>query len=377
MNVPPELLTCIGKFLTHQDLTCSIRVNKTWHQVLAPCLYYTLDETSPQKPPLFVLSEYGHLLRRARVIVEGPYVRLLYQLDFNHGGPSRLQSLYLNIPPNTPRASKTVALLESALGLQVLTIEQDPGSDYYFGGAFLDHRLGFGPSSFRSLGRHFLTLENLDLDDSDNVQSWMVQVILSSCPKLMMFNSPVLFAFDMVQDALAEKCRQEMVDLDPKWNAAETSDDGEGETESLVQKWQVHLAQYPRHLAQPWVCLGLRMLRLAIAEVEPQWNELILKQISALTQLRDLELDVPPRYYGSRYLELSLDTGLGHLESLRHLEVLNFLSTGQNLQVRDVQWMSDTWPDLRDLSEDMHPVKATNVKLCQMVQSHFSRCNRT
>jgi len=234
---------------------------------------------------------------------------------------------------------------------------------------FVAPNSGFSIRSFNSLERHFLTLQDLELSDADGVQSWMNQEILSSCPRLINFRSTVLFACDLVQDEYAKSMRKTMVQ---RANATKPSYQG-GEINFSLQ--DRHFTTRYLSEVRPWVCLGLKVLTLAILQMAAPWHEPIFKRISTLNELRTLNLDVAPKYRmaGSRYLEFNLYTGMRHLESLRHLEELKFKRTHQMMQEWDVRWMLDSWPRLRDLTLDLHGLHDVNIQLCKIVHDHISR----
>ncbi|KAF9079053.1 hypothetical protein BGX27_007160, partial [Mortierella sp. AM989] len=52
--------------------------------------------------------------------------------------------------------------------------------------------------AFVELGRHFESLEEVDLGLTESVDSHMVQDILESCPKLLTFRGPTINASDIV-----------------------------------------------------------------------------------------------------------------------------------------------------------------------------------
>ncbi|GJJ74509.1 hypothetical protein EMPS_06867 [Entomortierella parvispora] len=226
----------------------------------------------------------------------------------------------------------------------------------------------FSIKSFFSLERHFSTLGHLDLSFSRGVLSWMSQSLMSSCPRLIYLSTYVLLGCDLVQNSTAEAQRKR---VPPSSFGTQLEDPS-----FLKEKMDplIHEKYLARDVTQvrPWVCLGLRTLKVMIAETEPEWQESIFKRIATLTELRELDISMYHDYYGAQSLDLRLSSGLGHLQSLRHLERFYFLETPQFMEMKDIQWMLSAWPSLNDLSQDFNLTPKKNTKLCKVVKHHFS-----
>jgi len=225
---------------------------------------------------------------------------------------------------------------------------------------------GFSMRSFFSLERHFATLDYLDIAYCGDVPSWMSQSILSSCPRLVYFHAPILLACDLVQGLDPEAERKRTLDFSFE-NKLEEQGPQEGEPDPLV-----HGGHLARDLAQgrPWVCLGLKTLRVAIVETELEWHESIFKRISTLTELRMLDLGRDYGYLAIPSLDLRLKSGLGYLRSLTHLTAFYFNGTPQLMEECDLQWILDAFPNLGDITWNFHLRPKKNTKLCEFVRRH-------
>ncbi|GJJ74508.1 hypothetical protein EMPS_06866 [Entomortierella parvispora] len=227
---------------------------------------------------------------------------------------------------------------------------------------------GFSIKSFFSLERHFATLEYLDLTYGECVLSWMSQSIMASCPRLIYLSTYVLLGCDLVQGATAEARR--------KQGPASTFGSRLGDPSLLKEKMdpliQEKFLARDVTLVRPWVCLGLRTLKVTIAETEPEWQESIFERISTLTELRVLDISMDYYYNGSNSLDLCLNSGLEYLGSLTHLETFYFNDTRQFMEMEDVEWMLYAWPNLKNLSREFNLTPKKNTKLCKLVERHFS-----
>ncbi|GJJ74507.1 hypothetical protein EMPS_06865 [Entomortierella parvispora] len=516
MEIPPEIILCIGQSLSHRDLRYCIRINKTWHNVLTSILYRSVDEIIMCKPSLNSLNKYMHLIQDAKVIVEGPYMSQItnrssilnlrclclyvkedtvftsstsdifkfiphlsslsvkdarplgknFPLQSILGGfPPSLKELHLDsaylsmstlqlivnpgltleklslihceidindsfelfddadIHPRLPnisslRFSCRKGLLDLGawlkncpntrilqwysgstgmgvpiLGNRILSVEAPRWSRIQSLSLYGDNRggklagdllslildacapltkicishSGFSIKSFFSLERHFSTLEHLGLTYIEGVQSWMSQSVLSSCPRLVHFDGWVLLGYDLIHDLDAEAQRKQASDLYFITMTGDLSQQGK-KMDPVVRK-----RYFARDIRQvrPWVCHGLTTLRVAIAETKPQWQESIFKRISTLTELRELDIS---RHHGSfrgDSLDLRLISGLGHLDSLTHLEALYYSETPQFMEACDVQWMLDAWPNLRNLNWEFNEEPKKNDELSKIVERHF------
>ena len=197
---------------------------------------------------------------------------------------------------------------------------------------FLDSDSMFGELAFRSLARHFATLQELNLGRCENVNSKMVQQIMTSCTGLILFYGTTLNASDILGDI---------------------TDEDATEVETVVQ-------EQPRD----WVCTNLRFLTITICGLEGKplaWHRRVMQQLARLNKLDTLSIcasAIPPLASPAVRggLDLRLEAGLGHLSSLKQLVALHFEGMWQQMEEQDVIWMIEAWPKLRRvMGEYSHP----------------------
>lgn len=241
-------------------------------------------------------------------------------------------------------------------------------------------RTGFGPLSLDALVRSevYLLITILELHGCDEVSSPMIQRMLCMMPELRYFSADRLNVEDMFETF--------------PWSTDETIDDATtGDT--LETTTAIAFAPSssppsppptmsrppspsgPTTLAiNPWACHRLRTLKLSLnmeMGVKPDSMEYsmvqhhVFGQIGALDKLETLEL--ARRLWGDgeaawlskpeksevRQLQYRLGAGLYQWKSMRRLCALLF-RPGQIIGVREVDWMIETWPDLRYLSACLH-----------------------
>ncbi|KAK3810288.1 MAG: hypothetical protein J3Q66DRAFT_405047 [Benniella sp.] len=101
----------------------------------------------------------------------------------------------------------------------------------------------------------------------------------------------------------------------------------------------------------PWVCEhSLKELCIGISfplDDDAEYHQQVLQRISRLTNLKELLLDCGRRTEKS--LDLSLDNGLDQLVTLKQLEKLVFYFHAETLGVRDVEWMINSWKNLKEV----------------------------
>ncbi|KAI8345605.1 hypothetical protein B0O80DRAFT_472576 [Mortierella sp. GBAus27b] len=169
-----------------------------------------------------------------------------------------------------------------------------------------------------SLARHFSSLQELDVY---NLTSKVIQNIMTSCPTLRSLRGAKLEASDIL-----------------------------GETTDQATSMQPQ----PRD----WICIKLQRLEFFICGLgdKPlEWNRTVLEGLSRLTKLEVLSVGDPSGPMESRDgLDLRLEAGLGILESLKQLKELSFWGLWQEMDERDVTWMSDAWPKLELVEGRLH-----------------------
>ncbi|KAG0045378.1 hypothetical protein BGZ83_009412 [Gryganskiella cystojenkinii] len=238
-------------------------------------------------------------------------------------------------------------------------------------------KVDLGPWSWQLLGRrHFETLQVLHLP----AVSWMIQVILSSCPGLREFwSTEPLDAVDVVDGSKAAEMREAAIlSREPeRWTIPQSpSQQQQGATQdSLTSEETESEVPWPRPTSKPrpWVCQGLRILRIDLKrmttyvvggqeqeerteeeEEDDEGNRQVFERLTQLKELEELTLCAPqsqrtigfdPKKY-PRYLGLEIDPTEVSTEGI---------SFRSNLQdVRQIQCylpigprLLKTWPKLR------------------------------
>ncbi|KAF9356886.1 hypothetical protein BGX34_009710 [Mortierella sp. NVP85] len=175
----------------------------------------------------------------------------------------------------------------------------------------------FGELSFRSLFRHFATLQEINLEYCNEVTSEMVQRIMTSCERLTSLHAPTLDASDILGDVKGKKA--------------------------------TGMAAVIHQPLQEWACRNLRLLSVFICGLEGRpldWHRKVLQRLSKLTKLVHLNIGSGQYYnsYSRDGLDLRLETGLDALSSLKQLRYLGFDGSSQQMEEQDVQWIEATWP---------------------------------
>ncbi|KAF9192256.1 hypothetical protein BGZ49_003449 [Haplosporangium sp. Z 27] len=198
-------------------------------------------------------------------------------------------------------------------------------------------RTMFGKNAFQSLQQHFNHLVNLQVRSSPMMTSPMVQVIMMSCPQLVVFFATYLDA----RDILGVDSEEEQTGVVGR-NTAKDLD------------------------SRDWVCLKLKELRLHICGLEgkPEWQRPVLTQLARLTRLEWVNFSCVE--WGSEVrdgLDLRLSAGLDILGKLKRIESLMFLGLKQEMDEQEVRWMMQRWPRLANLFGNIHFNKARRLEL--------------
>ncbi|KAF8939365.1 hypothetical protein BGZ47_008179 [Haplosporangium gracile] len=164
--------------------------------------------------------------------------------------------------------------------------------------------------TFRSMERHFRTLESLDLADCFSVKSWMVQEILEGCPLLEILKVPYLIMSDV-------------------------------------------------EVGRPWVALRLKQLRVHF-RTTVLWGVKYISEheatFRALNRLADLEiLDVSCFDLRSPAgLHFQLNLGLASMGMMRKLTFVNMHNTEQIIANEELNWIKKHWPHLTKVEGIFH-----------------------
>ncbi|KAI8348086.1 hypothetical protein B0O80DRAFT_429803 [Mortierella sp. GBAus27b] len=191
----------------------------------------------------------------------------------------------------------------------------------------------FEPEWFQSLQRHFSGLKTLEIDNTTQVTSSMVQEIMSSCPLLEELKVPRIEASDIVS-------------------------------------------------GKPWICVRLRVLKTnlrftscILADAQP----LVFDQLSKLTQVEVLHFDSFEGYSRTKSsatalrlkLDLRLEMGLGKLSTLQVLRDIHFQGIEQMMGEKDIEWMLEHWKCLSRVYGVLNnESREANEALGEMFRSH-------
>ncbi|KAG0254460.1 hypothetical protein BGZ95_006017, partial [Linnemannia exigua] len=156
----------------------------------------------------------------------------------------------------------------------------------------------------------------------------MVQEILCSCPRLRVFRG--------------DKVNASVIAAGRPW-----------ECTSMEKLTVQFIFGTEKGVIQSEGVTSIETLDLNMDELQ----SLVFKQLSLLTRLE--ELDVSLLLYQSdnwivRGLDFRVSKGLGTLEHLKEMTILNLSYTKQEMAVEDVLWMVEHWPKLTEVSGDLH-----------------------
>ncbi|KAF9175395.1 hypothetical protein BGX20_005881 [Mortierella sp. AD010] len=177
----------------------------------------------------------------------------------------------------------------------------------------------FGLTSFTAMKRSFGMLRDLNVSNCPNMSSWMVQELLSSCPRLEVFMGDFLEAEDVLG-------------------------------------------------GQPWVCLSIRVLKVCFTfRTGQSLMPAIYERLSHLTRLTSL--NVGHELKGVRLsqhqgLDIQLEAGLGLLAKLKYLEYFGARDLSGSPGLKEIEWMAGNWRSLVALRcrPQIEPEKLSKTK---------------
>ncbi|KAG0047738.1 hypothetical protein BGZ83_007256 [Gryganskiella cystojenkinii] len=222
--------------------------------------------------------------------------------------------------------------------------------------------------------RHFATLEKVDLSNCKSIRSWMIQKMLTSCPRLTEFKATEIPANELVvgpQGAARRKSYRMHTD-DGEDEERKVEEDEDDDFEPVPLDPEI-LGRYKAarddaaDQVQPWVCRGLRVLQLGINGVDPEWNVQVFEQLGKMTRLESLDVGFRGQYTVDDALDFRLQSGLDRLAPLKDLQCLYFHGTRQQMEAVDVLWITKQWPKLRELSRNFHHDYTTKKGLDKLV----------
>ncbi|KAF9089907.1 hypothetical protein BGX27_002380 [Mortierella sp. AM989] len=198
--------------------------------------------------------------------------------------------------------------------------------------------------AFAELGRHFESLEEVDFGLAESVDSHMVQGILESCPRLLIFRGPKVDARDIVNGGpwVCMSLRSMKLPFDVAVPAAAgTSSESASSAASSSSPKVAAITVIPSSSSSSSSSTAPSTANTLPVEVGRQ----VLQRIGALVALE--ELDVGSERDNVNGVQLTLEEGLDALGALRHLSVLRLARTGQHIGRPDLSWMLDTWSQLK------------------------------
>ncbi|KAF9346833.1 hypothetical protein BGX34_003587 [Mortierella sp. NVP85] len=184
-----------------------------------------------------------------------------------------------------------------------------------------------GPQAIRALGFHFGSLVDLRLGSQTSVNSAAILEVLCSCPMLESLKAGRIRARDIAERG-------------------------------------------------PWVCQQLLQLQICFGfgDTELHLQRLVFERLSALVRLKFLDMRRPADWH-DRVLDFRLEYGLGQLESLQDLLVLQFsdgmvIKQTQRLGMEDIEWMVRNWKKLKDITGKLNRDQEINYQLKSVLKSH-------
>ncbi|KAG0245160.1 hypothetical protein B0O80DRAFT_531471 [Mortierella sp. GBAus27b] len=357
----PEIRASVASYLSKSDLCVALRVCKSWQTSFVPVLYSDIDlsSTNNKKPgkdavirnagfiqeiylgpirsnievaylyadegPLFPAvtklymgtgSHYPVFVHQVLIIRKCPQLKIL-EWDYSGRISKRVSDVF--------DVFKTSCPFVESLNIRGIMMTDGDVSQ------ILDscHRItntsfvqcAFGEMAFRSLTRHFTSLQDVTLTYS-GMTSKMTQAILSNCPSLVGIYGVILDVKDII-------------------DGIEDHSGG-------------------------WSCTDLEKLNVYICGLKGkplEWHHKVFQQISRMQKLKEIGLN------GAGLLTITLDeshksepcdglafrveAGLDLLSSLKEMEKLTINGTGQLLEEQDVRWMAREWPSLAMVSGKM------------------------
>ncbi|KAI1315838.1 hypothetical protein EDD11_000273 [Mortierella claussenii] len=202
-------------------------------------------------------------------------------------------------------------------------------------------------------------IRELDVTKCVQLSSAMIQRMLMTLSGLRVFRATMLEASDIAR-AFLQETRGDLAENAQELDAVGSSPSAFATTTCIQAQTQVRTGA--------WTCLELEELDLSIQGLYRSENPdpvetrlLVFDQLSQLRQLRILALQEPliistPQEPKERLLELTLDTGLGRLWTLKRLQDFVVRNMAATIGTQEVEWMAREWTGLRALRLEMGPL---------------------
>ncbi|KAF8981541.1 hypothetical protein BGZ46_002621 [Entomortierella lignicola] len=182
----------------------------------------------------------------------------------------------------------------------------------------------FGSLSFNALSRHFNTLVELNVQESSETGSDMMQKFMCSCPHLETLKGAYIKAKHIVN-------------------------------------------------GDPWICLSLKTLALCfVFEVGKDLNSQVIDRLATLVRLEHLDFGSRARYITEfRYLlDLRMEEGLPALASLKEIKCINLNCTKQGIGMVEIRWMLKNWRRLVAVYGGLNETKHVKDALVSILRAH-------
>lgn len=209
---------------------------------------------------------------------------------------------------------------------------------------------GFGPLALSTLREQRMLphMKRLCLSACEAVSSSMIQEIMQSCADLEVLEAETLYSSDIL-GCLGWTCKRLR-----RLTIGIVID-----SVSPAQLWRHVVWQSPHRL-------NLK------ARVEDQ--ETVLGYIASLTQLESLALKRQDEADGLRTaLDLGVDKGLIKLATLTRLREFEVPSFSQHMDVPEIEWMIENWPQLETVAGELNVNRIVNRELKEMFEQHGIR----
>ncbi|KAG0255884.1 hypothetical protein BG011_004877 [Mortierella polycephala] len=229
----------------------------------------------------------------------------------------------------------------------------------------ITNEVEFGELSCMALLKHSATLERFTLDRWPSRSSELSKRILSSCPKLHTFvtlgNQETLLSlipfitaddfidFDQESNTLKPwPCESTLKVLKVKIAKLSYRRPGtratNGSKEELIQHQICERLSRFANLEELW--LGHLAYEAGETEDEDEWD------FEPLDEFDRMDAEICAKDKGDHQYscpQMSLDSGLGQLETLKELRQLNVSLMATKIGPKEAEWMKEHWPKLREL----------------------------
>lgn len=193
-----------------------------------------------------------------------------------------------------------------------------------------------GKATIEALKKHFSTLEILDMAGSNGVTGDHLVQVLGSCTRLHMLSNMYRFHNASHHPTINAKA---FIDADPGSGALKP-----WSCEKTLKHFGIVITGIPRP--------DLKRGDTVAEEYPGQSQEIhgqVYDRLARLTNLETLWIGIECSWFQSDCLVMSLESGLEKLSGLKKMKVLDVRSMYTRIGVKEVQWMTEHWPRLREI----------------------------